>query len=78
MMPLIIGRLQVDSQTGGKFNFGAVFFTSDKMNIHLESSGSSFNQGNFNNQASFSNSPIMLISGISTDIADPDAFEKIF
>jgi len=76
-MPCIIGPLKIENQTGGKVNFGIVFFTSDKMNMHLEGRGSSYNQGDFNNQASFSNFPALLISGISTDIVDPDAFEKI-
>lgn len=76
-MPFIIGPFKVENQTGGKFNFGAVFFSSDKMNMHLEGRGSSYNQGDFNNQASISNFPALTISGITTDIVDPDVFEKI-
>jgi len=75
-VPLIIGPFIVDNQSGGKFNFGTVFFTADKNNIHQESVGSSFNQGCFNNQTSLGNSPSVLISGLSTDIVDPDVIDK--
>jgi hypothetical protein len=76
-MPCIIGPFKVNNQTGGKFNFGTVFFSSDKMNMHLEGRCSSYNQGNCNNQASFSNYPSILISGISTDIIDTNVLDKI-
>ena len=76
-MPLIIGPITVKNQTGGKFNFGNVFLSSDKNNMHLEGRCSSYNQGSFNNQASLSNLPSILFNGISTDIVDSDAFEKI-
>ncbi|NLI12892.1 hypothetical protein [Pelotomaculum propionicicum] len=76
-MPVIIGPVIVENQTGGKFNFGVIFFTTDKNNMHLEGRCSSYNQGSFNNQSSLSNYPSILISGISTDIVDSELLEKI-
>jgi hypothetical protein len=76
-VPLIIGPVTVKNQTGGKFNFGVIFFTTDKNNMHIESNSSSFNQGSLNNQSSFTNSPSGLVSGISTDIVDSELLEKI-
>lgn len=65
----------VKNQTGGKFLFGNVFFTADKDNMHLEGRASSYNQGSFNNQASFTNNPTISFTGISTDIIDSDLFD---
>ncbi len=76
-MPIIIGPLTVKNQTGGKFNFGVIFFTTDKNNMHIEAGASSYNQGSLNNQSSFANDPAILVSGISTDIVDSDLLEKI-
>ncbi len=76
-MPLIIGPVTVKNQTGGKFNFGVIFFTTDKNNMHLEGRCSSYNQGSLNNQSSFENAPALLVNGISTDIVDSELLEKI-
>lgn len=75
-MPFIIGPVVVKNQTGGKFNFGSVFFTNDKNNMHLEGRASSYNQGSFNNQTSFANTPTPTITGISTDIIDSDLIDS--
>lgn len=76
-MPLIIGVFKIDNQTGGKFNVGNLFFTADKNNMHLEGRGSSYNQGDFNNQASLENSPSINIYGFNTDIVDSDLVEGV-
>lgn len=75
-MPLIIGPFIVDNQSGGKFNFGTVFFTADKNNIHQEGRGSAYNQGCFNNQASIEMNPSIVVNGFVTDIIDPDIIDK--
>lgn len=77
-MPFIIGSFTVKNQTGGKFIFGDVFFTSDKNNMHLEGRASSYNQGSLNNQTSLTNNPTLTVSGISIapDIVDPDLIDS--
>lgn len=77
-MPFIIGPFTVKNQTGGKFNFGNVFFSADKNNMHLEGRASSYNQGSLNNQTSLTNNPTLTFNGISIapDIVDSDLIDS--
>jgi len=74
-MPLLIGSARVAIQTGGKFNFGQIFFVRHKNNLHNEAGVNSFNQGKKNFQNSFSNTPDLEFRKASTGIIDKGKFD---
>jgi len=73
-MPLVIGPVKVAVQTGGKFNFGKVFLTSNKNNLHNEGGINSFNQGEKNFQNSFSNALNLVFRKVSAHIINNTNF----
>ena len=76
-MPLIVGPVRVGAQTGGKFNFGDVFWVVNKNNLHATGRSNSFNQGSKNFQYSFTNVPALVSSNVFTDMIDNSNFSYL-
>jgi hypothetical protein len=74
-MPLVIGPVRVNIQTGAKFSLGSVFIVNNKNNLHNEADVNSFNQGSKNFQKSFSNTPQLIFVKTKTGIIEKRQFD---